>query len=519
MKDGTLLRAPDPAVPLPEPIETIGAAAAMALVLLFAALELAVAARSGLTGDEAYYWQWSRHLAVSYYDHPPMLAWWIRLGTDLFGATPLGIRFLSVLSVPAISAVVYATGRILFDRAIAIRAALWFNAILLVGTTGYMSTPDAPSTLFWALTVLFFVLVTKSGRGAWWLAVGVSAGLGTIAKYTDLFLGLGLLLAILTDPASRKWLASPWLWGGGLIAAAIFAPVLIWNHEHGWSSFAFQFGRIVPRDLEPWHLGEFLVVQATLLNGFIAAFALLAFYLWIRGRPCPWRREIGLLAATVAPLLAFMAVHAVHDRVLENWLWPAYPGLALAAAAAAQSYAGTGRLGRALGFMRRFAAPLGIGAAAAALCAIFVLQDPPNGAALPIDPLRYLRGWPELARDIENLRRQAGASWIATSNFVVTAQLAYEMRSDDVPIEQVTERIRYAFAPPPNDALLGEPALLLVREYWPDSTDYRRCFGAIMKVGTLLRRGLAGQRLMVLTAYRVEKPIAGLFQTGCEAAH
>ena len=65
MKDGTLLRAPDPAVPLPEPIETIGAAGAMALVLLFAALELAVAARSGLTGDEAYYWQWSRHLAVS----------------------------------------------------------------------------------------------------------------------------------------------------------------------------------------------------------------------------------------------------------------------------------------------------------------------------------------------------------------------------------------------------------------------------------------------------------------------
>ena len=34
-----------------------------------------------LLPEEAYYWNYSRHLDIGYLDHPPMVAWLIRLGT------------------------------------------------------------------------------------------------------------------------------------------------------------------------------------------------------------------------------------------------------------------------------------------------------------------------------------------------------------------------------------------------------------------------------------------------------
>ena len=44
--------------------------------------------------DEAYYWLWSKPLAASYRDKGPAIAWTIALGTQLFGQTVFGIRFL-----------------------------------------------------------------------------------------------------------------------------------------------------------------------------------------------------------------------------------------------------------------------------------------------------------------------------------------------------------------------------------------------------------------------------------------
>ena len=74
-------------------------AAAIALLLLLRAV---MAALLPLSGDEAYYWLWSQHLSLGYYDHPPAIAWLIRFGTLLLGDTELGVRLSGVLlSLPA----------------------------------------------------------------------------------------------------------------------------------------------------------------------------------------------------------------------------------------------------------------------------------------------------------------------------------------------------------------------------------------------------------------------------------
>ena len=74
-------------------------------------------------------------------------------------------------------------------------------------------------------------------------AVGAAVGAALLSKYTALFFGPVILIWLLAVPELRRWLKSPWPYLGGLVALAIFSPVLIWNADHHWVSFAKQFGR------------------------------------------------------------------------------------------------------------------------------------------------------------------------------------------------------------------------------------------------------------------------------------
>src|SRR6478672_13290749 len=83
-------------------------------ILAMVALRLVAAALTPLTFDEAYYWMWSNHLAGGYYDHPPMVALVIRLGTMLAGDTEFGVRLVSILLALPMSFAVYRTTVLLF---------------------------------------------------------------------------------------------------------------------------------------------------------------------------------------------------------------------------------------------------------------------------------------------------------------------------------------------------------------------------------------------------------------------
>src|SRR3569623_645333 len=109
--------------------ETRSVRAVVLTVLALVALRLVCAALTPLTFDEAYYWTWSKHLAGGYYDHPPAVAFVIRLGTMIAGDTPLGVRLAAILLALPMSWAVYRTAEILFgDVRIASLAAILLNA-------------------------------------------------------------------------------------------------------------------------------------------------------------------------------------------------------------------------------------------------------------------------------------------------------------------------------------------------------------------------------------------------------
>src|ERR1700730_19315770 len=371
------------------------------------ALRLGAAAWTPLTFDEAYYWMWSKHLAGGYYDHPPMVAAVIRLGTVIAGDTELGVRLVSILLALPMSWAVFRTASILFGGiGVAATAAILLNVTLIAAVGTLIVTPDAPLLAASSFVLFFLAKVLETGRGAWWLAVGGAVGAALLSKYTALFFGPAILIWLVTVPKLRRWLISPWPYLGGVVALAIFSPVIVWNADHQWVSFIKQIGRARIEDFRPAFIAELIPTQ-------IAFATPLVFILGAMGLYALLRRKAGALAArmlinaTFWTIVVYFIWHSLHARVEANWFAPVYPAFAIAAAVAAHLARWDLRPQRVVDFCLRWAAPTGI-----VMFAILIVQA--NTGALSF----YRRdatvrsvgvGWRELAGEIEAVRARVGA--------------------------------------------------------------------------------------------------------------
>jgi len=218
-------------------------------------LRLLVAALFELVPQEAYYVFYARHPALSYFDHPGLLAWTLALPAKLHPPPPVLIRL-----IPFIFAVITLWGMVRLARRFL--PADPGRAVLLLATTGLFSIltvvalPDAPLVAAWTWCLCFLADALLDGRERAWIPAGLAAGLAFESKYTGAFLLLGAGLLLLAMPRGRRALATPWPWLGIGVAALVTAPVWIWNAGHGWASFLFQTaGRVEhARGLSPWNL-------------------------------------------------------------------------------------------------------------------------------------------------------------------------------------------------------------------------------------------------------------------------
>ncbi|HZN50371.1 MAG TPA: glycosyltransferase family 39 protein, partial [Methylomirabilota bacterium] len=119
---------------------------ALVCIAALMGLRAVVAAQAPLAFDEAYYWLWSKSLAAGYLDHPPLIAYVIRLGTTIFGDTPLGVRAVPLLLLIGATWAVWRSGAVLLrSDAGGAMAAVFFNVTLMSGTVGLAATPDSPA--------------------------------------------------------------------------------------------------------------------------------------------------------------------------------------------------------------------------------------------------------------------------------------------------------------------------------------------------------------------------------------
>src|SRR5512139_3734300 len=77
---------------------------ALAIVAAATLFHVGYAGLLALSPQEAYYWTWSRRLDLSYFDHPPLVAWTIRAATELFGSSERAIRLAAAFHSGILSA-------------------------------------------------------------------------------------------------------------------------------------------------------------------------------------------------------------------------------------------------------------------------------------------------------------------------------------------------------------------------------------------------------------------------------
>ncbi|WP_079572887.1 glycosyltransferase family 39 protein [Bradyrhizobium erythrophlei] len=428
-------------------------------------LRIVYASVIDLRTDEAYYWTWSKESVLSFLDHPPMIAWFIRFGTAIFGDTNLGVRFAGILAMLATQLLLAdIVRRVTHDfRAIALvvlmpEAALYYGLLMAKVSPDVALIPFAVAML-WAL-----VRLAESGDGRWWLAAGVFAGLSLLSKFTAM-LWLPAVAAFMLVPSwRRRWLSSPYPWAAALIAVAVFSPVLIWNAGHDWASFRFQFVRaFAAHELSLRTVGDFIGLQFGLVGIILMPVVLsgASMMAW-RG----YRRDdavaILLSTAVLLPFLYFLW-KSLTLRVGDTWpmfMWPA------GFAAAAINIALLPRQGYPA-WLVRSAIPWARAAIVSGI--IFVVAVFLYYVVTPwnflgkVDPIGGEAGYEQVADRAQAELQKTGATWIATTDYRTYAMLRWFFNGR-VPVIQINERGRFmGFGDPGMNLIRGHAGLYVGR--------------------------------------------------------
>ena len=185
-----------------------------------------------LGNDESYYWLYSQHLKSNYFDHPPMVALWIRTTTlNLWLQNYPGfIRLGSVISSCVATWFMYKCVTQLKNERAGFIAACLYNASFYAGvTTGIFILPDSPQMVFWTWSLYMLVLITQNETSwKYWLLFGITSGLCIMSKVHGLYIWIGLGCFIFFY--KRNWLLNIKMYTALAISIAICLPILFWNH-------------------------------------------------------------------------------------------------------------------------------------------------------------------------------------------------------------------------------------------------------------------------------------------------
>ena len=415
------------------------------------AMRLVYAHALDLRTDEAYYWTWSKENVLSFLDHPPMVAWFIRFGTAILGDTNLGVRLGGIVAMLATQLLLAdIVRRVTSNNVRAVMLALLLpEAALYYGLLMAKVAPDTALIPFSVAMLWSLVRLAQSNDGRWWLAAGLFAGLSLLSKFTAIMFAPAVLAFALVPDWRWRWLRSPYPYLAALIAIVAFSPVLIWNAEHDWASFRFQAVRAtVERDLTFRTLGEFIGMQFGLV-GFVLLPVTLFGTVLTAWRGYARREPVAILLATavLVPFVYFLW-KSLTLRVGDTWpmfLWPA------GFAAVAINVTRMPFEGWSVGLVKstvswaRTAITSGI---AFVVCVFLYYMFAPWNLIGRTDPIGTESGYDVVAAHTLAQVQATGATWVATTDYRTYAMLRWMLRGR-VPVVEVNERGRFqGFADP-----------------------------------------------------------------------
>ena len=431
------------------------------------AVEVAFANRYGYHRDELYFRTAARHPSAGYDDQgplTPLLGW---VSEALFGESPRGLRVVSALAASVAVVLVALLARELGAGSTGqLVAAVGTAASGFVLAVGHLLGTSTFDLLAWVATLLVVARILGGGDARLWVAAGVVVGVALENKQLPLLLVAALAIGLAVDRKLGLSLRSPWLWGGAVIALAIWLPYLVWQGTHGWPQL--ELAEDIRRDEGTKSRATLLPLQLLLVGPLLVP--VLAVGLWALLRDLtlrPWRSlgiaYLALLALVFATggkpyytapfLLCLLAAGAVF---VERWLRTRGRSLLLAVA-------------------------LALTAALSAL------------VALPLVPVEHLEGtptagvnedaietvgWPELVRTVARVynslpAREQRRAVVFTGNYGEAGAVDRYGPALGLPRAYSGHNAYARFGVPPDGA-----APVVVLGYRDPSTDFEGCRGA-----------------------------------------
>jgi hypothetical protein len=367
------------------------------------ALLVGFANRYGYHRDELYFLAAGRHLAWGYPDQPPFVPVMARV---LSAIAPGSLMVLRLPSAFAAGAIVVLTGLLARefggDRGAQVLAAASMAIAALLLGAGHLLSTTTYDLLSWAILLWLVVRILRTGHDRLWLVVGLVAGVGLLDSDLAAFL-LGSVVVGLLLVGPRRPFASPWLWVGGAIAAALWSPYLVWQASHGWPQLDVSRAIAAGRSGTSAPRAVFLPFQLGLVSPFLAP-------IWIAGLVNLFRDHDLRWARALAWAYVLLALVFVATGGKPYYLGGMFPLLLAAGAPAAVRWLRRGDQAR-----RRLA-----------LGAAFVLSSGSIAITLPVVPVASLHSTP-----IVSFNYDAGET-VAWPTFVREIASVYDtVRADD----------------------------------------------------------------------------------------
>lgn len=387
------------------------------LIVLGTAFHLLYSTHLELVGDEAYYWLWSRHPDICYLDKGPMIAWFIWLGTALFGQNEFGIRFFAVLLAGGTGVAILLLARRLFSDRVAFWAVALASVVPLFAVGALLMTIDTVYVFFWSWAAVVFWEAKDTNRLGPWLLTGTLVGLGLLAKYTAAFELVSFAAFCLTDRPSRRHFSCLTFWAMLGAALLFLLPAVLWNYQHHWptSDWLLQRGSL-DRGLtiRPGAALTFLGEQAGVISPLIfLGLILLLLRPSLRHEPQPATNYALWL---FLPLFVFYFLLSFHYAGPPNWAAAAYIGGLILL---------TGKW-RSLTRQYPWMHPLAWVAIGLAIIETAILHETRwLHLSHRTDPLDRARGSRDLAAWVAQWQKRSGAKFIIADNYMTAALLSF----------------------------------------------------------------------------------------------
>lgn len=387
------------------------AAGAFGLLLLAVRIFALTINPANLHADETQYWVWSRELDWGYFSKPPLIAWIIATTTGLFGDSDAAVRLAAPILHTATAALLALSAARLFGRAAAAWTFIAWITLPSVWLSAAIMSTDAVLLTCWSLALYGFVRLRE---GAGWgaaLMLGTGLGLGMLAKYAMSYFAVGLALAAILDPASRRALLQGRTLAAGVLAVLVLAPNLVWNWRNDFATVSHTAANANwGADLfNPGEAASFVIDQ---LGVFGPAFfiTLVLAVAWtarhyLQGKADP---RLVMLACFCVPAILVVTGQAFLSRAHANWAASAYAAATIIVIAVLLQGPRWRRLVLAGSVTLHTLA--GISFAALAMSPALSEQI---GLA---NAFKRVRGWPETAAALSGAATSAGVSALVFDN-------------------------------------------------------------------------------------------------------